>query len=383
MIPFDYQPRTRIVYGPDKVDQLGALAGELGARRALVVSDPGIVKAGHAARGLDSLAKASIEAQLFNGVEENPTTDNVDAGVALCKRYQPELIVGLGGGSSMDCAKGINFIYSGGGRMQDYWGVGKATRPMLPMIAVPTTAGTGSETQSFALISDSKTHVKMACGDKKASFRIAILDPKLTVSQPPTVTALTGIDAIAHALETYVTKVRNPVSLAFSRESWLLLAENFTRVLDEPENLDARGAMQLGACFAGLAIENSMLGATHALANPLTARYGIVHGRAIGLMLPHVIRFNGAEFGHWYQDLLEGTGGTNGFPKPESGYEGLAEFVTKLVTKAGLPTRLSECNVERDKLVEMAAEAAKQWTGSFNPRRVGEAELLTLYEAAY
>ncbi len=383
MIPFDYQPRTRIVYGPDKVDQLGALAGELGARRALVVSDPGIVKAGHAARGLNSLAKASIEAQLFNGVEENPTTDNVDAGVALCKRYQPELIVGLGGGSSMDCAKGINFIYSGGGRMQDYWGVGKATRPMLPMIAVPTTAGTGSETQSFALISDSKTHVKMACGDKKASFRIAILDPTLTVSQPPTVTALTGIDAIAHALETYVTKVRNPVSLAFSRESWLLLAENFTRVLDEPENLDARGAMQLGACFAGLAIENSMLGATHALANPLTARYGIVHGRAIGLMLPHVIRFNGAEFGHWYQDLLEGTGGTNGFPKPESGYQGLAEFVTKLVTKAGLPTRLGECGVERAKLGEMAAEAAKQWTGSFNPRRVGEAELLTLYEAAF
>jgi alcohol dehydrogenase len=383
MIPFDYQPRTRIVYGPDKVDQLGALAGELGARRALVVSDPGIVKAGHAARGLDSLAKASIEAQLFNGVEENPTTDNVDAGVALCKRYQPELIVGLGGGSSMDCAKGINFIYSGGGRMQDYWGVGKATRPMLPMIAVPTTAGTGSETQSFALISDSKTHVKMACGDKKASFRIAILDPTLTVSQPPMVTALTGIDAIAHALETYVTKVRNPVSLAFSREAWLLLAENFTRVLDEPENLDARGAMQLGACFAGLAIENSMLGATHALANPLTASYGIVHGRAIGLMLPHVIRFNGVEFGHWYQDLLEGTGGANGFPKPESGYQGLAEFVTKLVKSAELPTQLSECGVERAKLGELAAEAAKQWTGSFNPRRVGEAELLSLYEAAY
>jgi alcohol dehydrogenase len=197
------------------------------------------------------------------------------------------------------------------------------------------------------------------------------------------VTALTGIDAIAHALETYVTKVRNPVSLAFSREAWLLLAENFTRVLDEPENLDARGAMQLGACFAGLAIENSMLGATHALANPLTASYGIVHGRAIGLMLPHVIRFNGVEFGHWYQDLLEGTGGANGFPKPESGYQGLAEFVTKLVKSAELPTQLSECGVERAKLGELAAEAAKQWTGSFNPRRVGEAELLSLYEAAY
>jgi alcohol dehydrogenase len=383
MIPFDYQPRTRIVFGPGKIDALGALAGELGARRALVVSDPGIVRAGHAERGLDSLRKAGISTHLFEGVAENPSSDCVEAGLAFAKRYDPELIVGLGGGSSMDCAKGINFVYSNGGRIQDYWGVGKATREMLPMIAVPTTAGTGSETQSFALISDSKTHVKIACGDKKASFRVALLDPVLTISQPPRVTALTGIDAIAHALETYVTKTRNPASLAFSREAWLLLGENFGRVLGEPDSLEARSGMQLGACFAGLAIENSMLGATHALANPLTTHYEIVHGQAIGLMLPHVIRFNGAEFGNWYRDLLEGTGGANGFPKPESGYRGLADFVAKLALQAELPQRLAECGVAREKLPLLAAEAAKQWTGSFNPRKVGEAELLALYEAAY
>jgi alcohol dehydrogenase len=383
MIPFDYQPRTRIVFGPDKIDLLGALAGELGARRVLVVSDPGIVRVGHAERGLDALRKAGIETQLFDGVSENPTTEHVEAGLAVARRHDPELIVGLGGGSSMDCAKGINFLYSNGGRMHDYWGVGKALRPMLPAIAVPTTSGTGSETQSFALISDAKTHVKMACGDKKASFRVALLDPTLTVSQPARVTALTGIDAIAHALETYVTKARNPASLAFSREAWLLLGENFARVLDEPTNLDARSGMQLGACFAGLAIENSMLGATHALANPLTTRYSIVHGQAIGLMLPHVIRFNGAEYGLWYRDLLEGTGGANGFPDPASGFEGLAEFVAELARAAGLPERLSECGVEQAKLPELAAEAAKQWTSGFNPRRVGEAELLALYQAAF
>ncbi len=383
MIPFDYQPRTRIVFGPGKVDDLGALAGELGARRALLVSDPGVVAAGHAPRGLDSLRRAGIETQLFDAVGENPTTDHVEAGLAIARRIEPELIVGLGGGSSMDCAKGINFLYTHGGKMRDYWGVGKATREMLPMIAVPTTAGTGSETQSFALISDAKTHVKMACGDKKASFRVALLDPVLTVSQPPSVTALTGIDALAHALETYVTKVRNPVSLAFSREAWLLLGENFASVLKEPDNIEARSGMQLGACFAGLAIENSMLGATHALANPLTTRYGIVHGQAIGLMLPHVIRFNGAEYGNWYRDLLEGTGGANGFPDPADGYQGLADFVAALARQAGLANRLSDCGVEQGKLHELAAEAAKQWTGSFNPRRVTEAELLELYEAAF
>lgn len=383
MIPFDYQPRTRIVFGPGKIELLGALAGELGARRALLVSDPGLVEVGHAERGLASLRAAGIETWLFDGVIENPTTDNVEAGLALAKRYDPELIVGFGGGSAMDCAKGINFLSTNGGRMHDYWGVGKATRPMLPMIAVPTTAGTGSETQSFALISDAKTHVKMACGDKKASFRVALLDPELTVSQPARVTALTGIDAIAHALETYVTKVRNPVSMAFSREAWLLLGHNFSRVLAEPTNLDARSGMQLGACFAGLAIENSMLGATHALANPLTTRYQIVHGQAIGLMLPHVIRFNGAEFGNWYLDLLEGTGGANGFPDPATGVEGLAQFVADMARQADLPSRLSDCGVEESKLPQLAAEAAKQWTSTFNPRKVGESELLALYRTAF
>jgi alcohol dehydrogenase len=383
MTPFDFQPRTRIVYGPDRVDSLGELAGELGVRRALVISDPGIIAAGHTQRGLDALRKAGIETHLFDGVHENPTTDNVEAGATLARRYDPELLVGLGGGSSMDCAKGINFVYTGGGRMQDYWGVGKAVRPMLPMIAIPTTAGTGSETQSFALISDAKTHVKMACGDKKASFRVAILDPTLTVSQPPRVTALTGIDAIAHALETYVTNKRNPASLAFSREAWQLLAENFGRVLAEPTDLDARGGMLLGACFAGLAIENSMLGATHALANPLTTHYGIVHGQAIGLMLPHVIRFNGVEFDGWYRELLEYVPGINGEASQPHAAETLAEVVARLGHEAELPSRLSECGIDQNKLPELAADAAQQWTATFNPRKVGAEELLTLYRAAF
>ncbi len=383
MIPFDFQPRTRIVFGPDKIDALGEVASELGVRGALVISDPGVVKAGHTERGIQSLKKAGIAAHLFDDVHENPTTDDIDRGVALAKRHEPDLLIGLGGGSSMDCAKGINFVYSNGGQMQDYWGVGKALREMLPMIAVPTTAGTGSETQSFALISDAKTKVKMACGDKKASCRIALLDPNLTLTQPPSVTALTGIDALAHALETYVTKRRNAASLAFSREAWHLLAGNFAQVLDDPENLEARSGMQLGSCFGGLAIENSMLGAAHALANPLTQTYGIIHGKAIGLMLPHVIRFNGELFPHFYLELLEATGGGERYPDPRHGVEGLADFVEALVAKAGLPKMLSQCGVEREKLPELAAAAAEQWTGKFNPRDVTTDELLDLYRQAF
>ncbi|MEQ8788119.1 MAG: iron-containing alcohol dehydrogenase [Pirellulaceae bacterium] len=382
MTPFDFQPRTRMVFGPGSVDRLGELAGEMGVRRAMLVSDPGLKAVGHTQRGIDALERAGIETSHFDDVHENPTTLDVEAALGVARRYEPELLVGLGGGSSMDCAKGVNFLYSNGGRMQDYWGVGKALRPMLPMIAIPTTAGTGSEMQSFALISDAETHVKMACGDKKASCRVAILDPELTLTQPRRVTALTGIDAVAHAVETFVTNRRNPASLAFSREAWLLLATHFRRVLDNPQDLQARGGMQLGASFAGLAIENSMLGAAHALANPLTAHFGIAHGQAVGLMLPHVVRFNGLVHGDMYRDMLEATAGVDGMPEPEQGAEALADFLTELVAGAGLKTHLNDFDVADDKLSDLAADAAKQWTGSFNPRPVDHDALLGIYRAA-
>ncbi len=383
MTPFDFQLRTRIVAGPDSINRLGELAGELGARSALVVTDPGIIAAGHVQRGLDALTQAGLKTFLFDGARENPSTDDVESGLAIAKRYEPEMIVGLGGGSSMDCAKGINFLYSNGGKMQDYWGVGKALHPMLPLIAVPTTSGTGSELQSFALISDAKTHVKMACGDKKASCRIAILDPKLTLTQPPMVTALTGVDAISHALETYVTKKRNPVSLMYSRESWKLLAGNFRRVLDDPTDLEARAAMQLGAAYAGIAIENSMLGASHALANPLTATYGTAHGQAVGAMLPHVIRFNGQKHDQWYGELLQASEGLDGLPDSSSGTQGLADFVSTLVSAAGLKIELKQMGIEQEKLSELANAAAEQWTGTFNPRPVDSSSLLGLYQSAF
>jgi alcohol dehydrogenase len=383
MTPFDFHPRTRIAFGVDKLDELGRLALELGARRALVVSDAGVMEAGHTQRGLDALQDAGLDTALFQDFRENPSTDDVERGADMARLWTPDLLVGLGGGSSLDCAKGINFLYTNGGRMEDYWGMGKATLPMLPMIAVPTTAGTGSEAQSFALISDVQTHVKMACGDKKAACRIALLDPRLTVTQPRRVTALTGIDALAHALETQVTQPRNPISQMLSREAWRLLAANYARVLDSAEDLEARSGMQLGACLAGMAIENSMLGAAHALANPLTAAYNIVHGEAVALVLPHVIRFNGEVAGACYEALLTATEGLAGGPAVADGVEGLARFIEQSREKAGLKTRLSECGVDRDRLPDLAADAAKQWTGTFNPRELSQADGLRLYEHAF
>jgi alcohol dehydrogenase class IV len=383
MIPFDFHCPTRIIFGPAKLNELGSLAKGLGAKRVLMVSDRGIVKAGHTSRGIRSLEQNGLAVALFDRIEENPTTSHVNDGLADAQEFRPDMIVGLGGGSSMDCAKGINFLYSCGGRMQDYWGEGKATGPLLPMIAVPTTAGTGSETQSYALIADATTHVKMACGDKRAAFRGAILDPELTITQPPRVTALTGIDAIAHALETYVTKRRNSLSLTFSREAWRHLAPNLSRVIEEPNDLGARGAMQLGACLAGLAIENSMLGAAHALANPLTATYGIAHGEAISLMLPHVVRRNGAGVQAWYHEMLECRDGTSIPSKPGGAAESLAEYVSEISQRAGLTGRLNDCGISRGDLPKLADAATQQWTGKFNPVEFSHDDYLKLYEAAF
>lgn len=383
MTPFDFQLRTRIVFGYGAIDRLGDLAEELGCQRVLVVSDPGIVKAGHVDRGILSLKRAGMTTELFGQAQENPTTRDVAAGLEVAKAFKPDLLVGLGGGSSMDCAKGVNFLYSCGGEMKDYWGVGKATADMLPMIAVPTTAGTGSEMQSFALISDEHTHAKMACGDKRASCKVALLDPNLTLTQPREVTALSGVDALSHALETYVTTTRNPASLHFSAEAWRLLSMNFQRVLDNPDDVEARAGMQLGAAYCGVAIENSMLGASHALANPLTAAFGTSHGQAVGVMLPHVIKFNGEKHNDWYENLLRVTKGQNGAPEPAGGSLALSDYVKSLVAAAGLNTKLQDCGVPREQLGDLAVEAAKQWTGNFNPREVDEQNLLGIYERAY
>jgi alcohol dehydrogenase class IV len=381
MLAFDFQLPTRIVFGPGRLSELGASAADLGAKRVLVVSDPGIVTVGHTPRGIKSLEEAGVGVELFDGVEENPTTIHVEAGLKVAKRFQPDLIVGLGGGSSMDCAKGINFLYSCGGRMQDYWGQNKATAPLLPMIAVPTTAGTGSETQSYALIADADTKVKMACGDKRAAFRVAILDPELTITQPPRVTALTGIDALSHAVETYVSKRRSAISLALSREAWRHLAPNLSRVLAEPGNLAARAEMQLGACLAGLAIENSMLGAAHALANPLTANFGIAHGEAVSLMLPHVVRHNGRATALWYRELMAGTDGLE-MPSVEAASDTLAAFISRTAQQAGLSVTLSVWQVTSEHLPQLAADAAQQWTGTFNPVELTQDDFYRLYEAA-
>ena len=380
---FDWAPLTRLVFGAGSVDRLGELAAELGGQRVFVVTDPGLVAAGHVARAEHALTTCGLETRRYEA-SENPTSADVDACRAALGDWNPDVLIGFGGGSSIDVAKGCNFVHAGGGRMEDYWGKGKAKGDLLPLIAVPTTAGTGTEVQSFALIEQDGTHQKMACGDLRATPAVALLDPELTLSQPPFVTACTGLDALGHAVETAVTKAGTAISHAFSLEAFRLINAHFSRVLAQPDDLEARGAMLMGATLAGLAIENSMLGAAHSMANPLTAHHDLAHGQAVAFVLPTVVRHNAAEptAAASYAELARVAQLGTKVVSDAQASEQLALRIEQLIDTAGFDRSLANHGVLESAVNALAHEAARQWTASFNPRPVAEDEFRQLFRDA-
>jgi alcohol dehydrogenase len=379
MTPFDARPSPRLVFGPGRLAELPDCVAALGAKKVLLVTDPGIVAAGHVARATTLLEAAGIAVTVYQGSHVNPTESDIEACRAFAADLQPDALIGLGGGSSMDTAKGCNFLLHNGGRMSDYRGYGLAKQPMLPFVAIPTTAGTGSECQSYAVVSRDGSHEKMACGDPKALARVAILDPNLTLSQPPAVATLTALDALSHALESAVCTKRNPVSSAYSAEAFRLIASAIRPLLEERQegngrparssiSIETRGRMLLGAALAGSAIENSMLGAAHATANPLTARFDLAHGHAVALMLPHVVRLNASDPA--IAAIYDAFGSHLGEP--------LLSWLEETIALARLPAP----GIDPAAIPELAEAATHQWTGRFNPVSLDAAGFARLYTAA-
>ncbi len=326
--------------------------------KVLIVTDPGIVKAGHVERAVALLGDVVV----FNEVRENPTESDVAKCAEFARGVNPDVIVGLGGGSSMDTAKGAMFLLSGGGVMSDYQGHGKAKGEMLPFIAIPTTAGTGSECQSYAVLCRDGSHEKMACGDPRALAEVAILDPELTGSMPLRVARLTALDALSHALESAVCNKGTDESRALAFQAFRSIEPVIEAILKGEASLEDRNKMLGGSALAGSAIEASMLGAAHASANPLTAHFDVVHGRAVLTMLPAVMRWNAEVVGDVYDEL-----------KP-----GLIEWVEHLRELAELaPVEASE-----EMIGQLASGAAQQWTGQFNPRPLTVSDFEGVYRAA-
>ena len=369
MLPFDARPSPKILFGPGRLSELPGCLSSLGAKQVLIVTDPGIVAAGHIERAIAILTAVGIHTTVYQGSHINPTESDIESCRDFAHSINPDVIIGFGGGSSMDTAKGCNFLLHNPGRMADYKGYGLARHAMLPFIAIPTTAGTGSECQSYALVSHNETHEKMACGDPKALACIAILDPELTASQPHLVATLTALDALSHALESAVCTKRNPVSSHYSAEAFNLIASAIHPILAGTADADARGRMLLGAALAGSAIENSMLGAAHASANPLTARFNIPHGHAVTLMLPHVVRLNHSDpsIASIYQEL----GRTLDRP--------LINWLEETIAQAELPLPA----IDPASIPTLADDASHQWTGGFNPIPLDAAAFASLYQSAF
>lgn len=369
--------RTNLISGQGSL----AEAADLADGRVFLVTDPGIVAAGHVARLEALLTAKGTPFHRYDAVTENPSEADVDACVAAFQNAfgddDPEWIVALGGGSCIDVAKGCAMLVAGGGRMRDYVGHKATANAQLPVLAIPTTAGTGSEVQSFALITNNDTGRKMACGGEAPA--VAILDPDLTRSQPPFVAACAGLDTLAHAVETAVTKARTEASVQYAREAFRLVERNLESSLRQPEDVAARGAMLRASAAAGIAIENSMLGAAHSMANPLTRQFAVAHGQAVGQLLPFVVRFN-AEDGAAaaaYAELAYDAGVAERTDNTVVAVDKLIARLSELVAIAGFGPTFA--NVPASAVDALAAEAAEQWTAQFNPRPVDVAAFRTMF----
>jgi alcohol dehydrogenase len=356
---FDYRPRTRILFGAGEFARLGEVAREHNATRCLVIAGQSMVDAGHAQEAVRSLKARRMDVFAFHEFTPNPTVAMVDAAREYAAPHGVNLVVGLGDGDALDFAKAVNVVITNGGSIRDYRGYGNVPKPLLPMIAVPTTAGTGSEAQGSAAIADPESRSKIICGDPKMFFRSAILDPKLTLLEPTAATAAAnGFEAISHAVETLISTRRTPISECFSREAWRLLEASFARVLRVPDDLEARSAMLLGAHFAGLAIEYAALGPAHACAQPLVANYQMPQGVAAALVLDPALE--------WMEEGAD-----------------IAPRLRDLAAAGELPMSLRDASVPEEVLPRLAEEAAAQWTGRFSSRPFDAEAALEIYRAAY
>jgi alcohol dehydrogenase class IV len=382
MSPFTFNTVPSLVVGSGSIARLGELAAQrLGARVALV-TDAGLVKTGLVAQALTILEEAGIAVDVFDGVVADPPEDVVLAAVAKAKAFDARAVIGFGGGSSIDVAKLVALLVRSGEELNEIYGVGIAKGPRLPLLAIPTTAGTGSEVTPISIVTTG-AHEKKGVVSPLLIPDIALLDPDLTVNLPPHVTAATGIDAMVHAIEAYtsVSANNNPVSKALAREALRLLGRNIERAVHHGADTEARAAMLLGSMLAGQAFANSPVAAVHALAYPIGGHFGVPHGLSNALVLPHVLRFNASACEETYAELAPYV-----FPDLEGGASAaaFAEAIAGLCGRVGLQPRLRDVGIPQDAVPMLAEDAMKQTRLLVNnPRPVALEDARAIYEAAW
>ena len=386
MTPFTFNTTASIVFEPGSSRRLGEIAGGKIGKNVLFVTDPGLRRLGLCDPVLASLEAAGHDVAVFDTVEADPSLATLMKAVETGRSAGATGVVGFGGGSSLDVAKLAALLLGSGEDLDGAWGVANAKGPRLPLVLVPTTAGTGSEVTPVSIITVGEEE-KRGVSSAVILPDVAVLDPELTLGLPPAITAATGVDAMVHAIEAYASKNanNNPLSKMLAKQALSLLGANIETAVFDGKNIDARGAMLLGSMLAGQAFANSPVAAVHALAYPIGGTFHVPHGLSNALVLQHVLRFNMPEAAHLYAEIA-----ADAFPAlaREEGTQGrCAAFIEELAglsKKLGLQTRLRDVKIGEEHLPKMAADAMKQTRLLVNnPRAVSEADALAIYRAAW
>jgi alcohol dehydrogenase len=366
-----------VLFGRGVLERVGSAARGYG-KRALVVTDPGLRASGIVERVIELLSGVGVESIVFDQVRPNPTIENVEAGLAAGSDHEITVLVSIGGGSAHDCAKTIALVAANGGEVSEFEGLDRSAHRGLPLIAVNTTAGSGADVSRFAVITDEGRRMKMIIADRHLVPRLAINDPLTTVSLPAAVTMASGLDALTHAIEAYVSTSASEISDLLALRAVELAGRHLVRAVRQGTDVEAREGMMLAALLAGLAINSASVGAVHALAHQLGGRYDLAHGVCNGILLPLVVEFNEATSQERYARvaLALGRGGSQG------GGRGLARALRSLGDEVGLPTGLAPLGVRSADLAGLAGQALNDMCMATNPRPMSEADVIGVYERA-
>ncbi|EAS43260.1 L-threonine dehydrogenase [Photobacterium profundum] len=353
-----------------------------GFKKALIVTDKVLNQIGVVKQVVDLLAERNVEAVVFDGTQPNPTMGNVEAGLALLKANECDFVISLGGGSPHDCAKGIALVASNGGSISDYEGVDVSAKPQLPLVAINTTAGTASEMTRFCIITDEARHIKMAIVDKNTTPLMSVNDPELMLAKPASLTAATGMDALTHAIEAYVSTAATPITDAVAIKAMELIQAHLRTAVNDGQNLEAREQMAYAQFMAGMAFNNASLGYVHAMAHQLGGFYDLPHGVCNAVLLPHVQRYNAKVCPERLRDVAKAMGVNVEAMTADQGADAALEAIQVLSKDVGIPAGLKDLGAKNEDISILADNALKDACGFTNPKQATHEEISEIFAAA-
>ena len=371
------------IMGNGCLDEAMAAIRNYGFRKALIVTDAGLAKAGVATLIAEKLALQDVQSVIFDGAKPNPSIANVEAGLKVLKEHACDFVVSLGGGSPHDCAKGIALCATNGGHIRDYEGVDQSAKPQLPLVSINTTAGTASEMTRFCIITDEERHVKMAIVDRNVTPLLSVNDPELMVAMPKGLTAATGMDALTHAIEAYVSTAATPITDACAIKAMELISQNLRQAVRDGKDLVARENMAYAQFLAGMAFNNASLGFVHAMAHQLGGYYDLPHGVCNAVLLPHVQTFNANVCAQRLTDVAHALGADVRGLSPEEGAQAAIAAIRTLAKDVEIPAGLRDLGAKLDDIPILATNALKDACGFTNPRKADQGQIEEIFRNAF